>query len=42
MRTSDAADVLARFENQYLPFPPFVAAKDAIEAELRELTAILV
>jgi hypothetical protein len=35
MRTNDAAEVLACFENQYLPFPPFVAAKEAIEAELQ-------
>jgi type II secretory pathway predicted ATPase ExeA len=34
MRTNEAAELLAHFESQYLPFPPFVAAKDAIEADL--------
>jgi hypothetical protein len=34
MRT-DAALQLRRFEDQYLPFPTFVAAKDAIEANMR-------
>lgn len=34
MKLSEAAERLSRFEEQYIPFPPFVAAKNAIEANL--------
>ena len=34
MKLTEAAARLRRFEEQYIPFPPFVAAKDTIEANL--------
>lgn len=34
MKISEIAERLAEFERQYIPFPPFVEAKDAIEANL--------
>jgi hypothetical protein len=35
MTSTDAAAQLQRFEEQFLPFPPCVAAKDAIESNLQ-------
>lgn len=35
MATADMYERLQNFDEQYIPFPPFVAAKDAIEANLQ-------
>lgn len=33
--TDPAFEALQRFDSEYIPFPPFVTAKDAVEANLR-------